>query len=39
MNMLASGFENIINGVFANWQMLLFAVAAVLLLLTILFRK
>ena len=39
MNMLASGFENFINGVFANWQMLLFVIAAVLLLLTILFRK
>lgn len=39
MNMLASGFENFINGIFANWQMLLFAVAAVLLLLTIVFRK
>lgn len=39
MNMLASGFENFINGIFANWQMLLFVVAAVLLLLTIAFRK
>ncbi len=39
MNMLASGLENFINGIFANWQMLLFAVAAVLLLLVILFRK
>ncbi len=39
MNMLASGFTNFINGVFANWQMLLFVIAAVLLLLTILFRK
>ncbi|MDE6691184.1 MAG: hypothetical protein K2K04_04355, partial [Clostridia bacterium] len=39
MNMLASGFANFINGIFANWQMLLFAVAAVLLLLTIVFRK
>lgn len=39
MNMLASGFANFINGIFANWQMLLFAVAAVLLLLVILFRK
>ena len=39
MNMLASGFENFINGIFAEWQMLLFGVAAVLLLLTIAFRK
>lgn len=39
MNMLASGFENFINGIFANWQMLLFGIAAVLLLLTIVFRK
>lgn len=39
MNMLASGFANFINGIFANWQMLLFVVGAVLLLMTILFRK
>ena len=39
MNMLASGFENFINGIFANWQMLLFVIAAVLLLMTIAFRK
>lgn len=39
MNMLASGFANFINGIFANWQLLLFAVAAVLLLLMIVFRK
>lgn len=39
MNMLASGFTNFINGIFANWQMLLFGIAAVLLLLTIVFRK
>ena len=39
MNMLASGFENFINGIFANWQFLLFGIAAVLLLLTIVFRK
>lgn len=39
MNMLASGFANFINGIFANWQFLLFAIGAVLLLLTILFRK
>lgn len=39
MNMLASGFENFINGIFANWQMLLFVIAAVLLLTAIAFRK
>ncbi len=39
MNMLASGFENFINGIFANWQMLLFVLAAVFLLMAIAFRK
>ena len=39
MNMLASGFANFINGIFANWQMLLFVIAAVLFVMTILFRK
>ena len=39
MNMLASGFTNFINGIFEHWQMLLFGIAAVLLLLTIVFRK
>lgn len=39
MNMLASGFENFINGIFANWQMLLFVIAAVLLLMAIAFRR
>ncbi|MCM1437719.1 MAG: hypothetical protein NC131_00710 [Roseburia sp.] len=39
MNMLASGFANFINGIFANWQMLLFGIGAVLLLLTLVFRK
>lgn len=39
MNMLASGFANFINGIFANWQMLLFVLCAVLFLMTILFRK
>ena len=39
MNILASGFANFINGIFANWQMLLFVVCAVLFVMTILFRK
>ena len=40
MNLLASsGFQSFINGIFANWQMLLFVVLSVLLLLTIAFRK
>ena len=39
MNLLASGFENFINGIFANWQIILFVIAAVLFLMTIAFRK
>ncbi|MCM1546442.1 MAG: hypothetical protein NC033_05340 [Clostridiales bacterium] len=39
MNMLAAGFANFINGIFANWQMLLFVIAAVLLLTAIAFRR
>lgn len=39
MNTLASSFENFINGIFANWQMLLFVIAAVLLLTAIAFRR
>lgn len=39
MNLLASGFANFINGIFANWQMILFVILAVLLLMTIAFRK
>ena len=39
MNLLANGFVNFINGIFANWQMILFVILAVLLLMTIAFRK
>ena len=39
MNMLASGFGQFVNGIFANWQMILFVLLTVLLILIIVFRK
>ena len=39
MNILAGGFSSFINAVFADWQILLFVIAVVLLLLVIIFRK
>lgn len=39
MNLLSGGFLNFINGIFSNWQMILFILLVVLLLLVIVFRK
>nr|MDE7379803.1 hypothetical protein [Clostridia bacterium] len=39
MNLLAGGFVRFVNSIFDNWQMILFAILAVLLLLVIVFRK
>lgn len=40
MNMLAAGaFQTFVNTIFENWQMILFVLLAVLLLLTIIFKR